>query len=147
MNHKVSDRHDAVEQHFTPFDNAEEAWFWFVAAQEALNDGARFSAGTALYARPCEPIDILKILDRLYRNRQLKRDHFLVLRHYGRRHMPPDARRVKEKRSYDLWREAFDKITPILEKKGIVRAQSWVAQYYPDHALGHVEDVCHGYQS
>ena len=64
-----------------PFDSAEEAWFWFIAAQEARNDGARFAAGQAMFPRPCEPIDILKALDCLYRNRRLLRDHLLVLRH------------------------------------------------------------------
>ena len=48
-----------------PFDNVEEAWFWFIAAQAARNDGARFVAGAGLQIRPCEPIDILKVLDGL----------------------------------------------------------------------------------
>lgn len=76
-----------------PFDSTEDAWFWFIAAQQAREDGARFVAGAGLYPRPCEPSDILKILDRLYRNRRLLMDHVLVLRHYGRRMLPPDPRR------------------------------------------------------
>ena len=28
-----------------PFDNVEEAWFWFIQAQAARNDGARYAAG------------------------------------------------------------------------------------------------------
>ena len=43
----------------TPFESAQEAWFWFMAAQDAKNDGAKFVAGAGLYKRPCEPIDIL----------------------------------------------------------------------------------------
>lgn len=117
-----------------PFDNVEEAWFWFINAQDARNDGARFVAGASMQARPCEPVDVLKILDRLYRNRMLTREHFLVLRHYGRRQMPPDVRRVKEKRSYYLWREAMEKMETPMQRKGIVRMQSWVSQYYPDYA-------------
>lgn len=103
-----------------PFLDAEEAWFWFIAAQEARNDGARFSAGQSVYNRPCEPLDILKILDRLHRQRRLLRDHLLVLRHYGRRHMAPDPRRIKEVRAYKLWHEAFERMGPIMEKKGII---------------------------
>lgn len=72
-----------------PFDSAEEVWFWFIMAQQARNEGARFSAGAGMIPRPCEPLDILKILDSLYRQRRLQRDHLLVLRHYGRRNMPP----------------------------------------------------------
>ncbi len=113
-----------AENETVPFENVEEAWFWFIKAQEARNDGARFVAGQGLYPRPCEPIDILKALDRLYRNRRLLRDHLLVLRHYGRRQMPPDERRVKEARAYIIWTEALERLGPALERKGIVKPQS-----------------------
>lgn len=103
-----------------PFADAQEAWFWFIAAQQATADGARFSAGQSLYPRPCEPIDILKVLDRLYRQRRLMRDHLLVLRHYGRRHMPPDATRAKEARAARIWDEALQRMGAVLEKKGII---------------------------
>jgi len=79
----------------TPFESAEEAWFWFMAAQDAKNDGAKFIAGAGLYKRPCEPLDILKVLDRL---------HF----------------RPKEKRAYHLWAEALDRMGSVLIAKGIV---------------------------
>jgi hypothetical protein len=104
-----------------PFENAEEAWFWFIAAQEAKIDGARFSAGAGLLPRPCEPIDILKVVDGLYRHRRLHREHLLVLRFYGRRRLPPDQHRVKEMRAYDLWTEALERIGEILERKKIIR--------------------------
>jgi hypothetical protein len=104
-----------------PFENAEEAWFWFIAAQEARNDGARFSAGLGMLPRPCEPLDILKVVDGLYRHRRLLRDHVLVLRHYGRRRLPPDERRVKELRAHTLWHEALERIGAVLERKGIIR--------------------------
>ena len=108
----------------TPFENAAEAWFWFMAAQDAKNDGAKFTAGAGLYKRPCEPVDILKVLDRLHRNRRLHRDHLLVLRHYGRRHMAPDPFRDKEKRSHYLWKEALERIEGVLVAKGIVERSS-----------------------
>ncbi len=109
------------EQATTPFDTAEEAWFWFILAQEARNTGAKISAGASLIARPCEPADILKVVERLYRNRRLMMDHVLVLRHYGKRQLPPDPRRVKEVRGFHLWKEALERIEPILVRKGIVR--------------------------
>lgn len=113
------------------FENAEAAWFWFLAAQKAKQDGARFSAGLATIPRPCEPLDILKVVDRLYRNRRLLMDHVQVLRHYGLRMCPPDKRRPKEVRAYRLWNEALDRIEVILVEKNIVarrppRDSNWV---------------------
>ncbi len=105
----------------TPFDNTEEAWFWFILAQEARNDGARRKAGLSSVVRPCEPVDILQCLNGLYRNRRLTMDHLLVLRHYGKRQMAPDPHRVKEIRAFDLWKEALERLEPILVRKGIVR--------------------------
>lgn len=109
------------EAQSVPFENVEEAWFWFIMAQQARNDGARISTGAGAFVRPCEPIDILKILDTLYRQRRLQREHFLVLRYYGLRNMPPDARRPKEARSAMLWQEAMERIEPVMITKGIVR--------------------------
>ncbi len=103
-----------------PFESAEEAWFWFIAAQKARDDGARIVAGQSLSPRPCEPADIYRVVDRLYRNRRLVRDHLLVLRHYGIRHLPPDPRRLKEARAAQIWDEAMDRIEDALSAKGIV---------------------------
>jgi len=108
----------------TPFESVEEAWFWFMAAQDAKNDGAKFISGAGLYKRPCEPLDILKVLDRLHRNRRLHRDHLLVLRHYGNRRMAPDKFRPKEKRAYHLWSEALDRMGSVLIAKGIIEKQN-----------------------
>ena len=118
-----------------PFHNAEEAWFWFITAQKARQDGARFVAGQGLYPRPCEPLDILKVIDRLYRTRRLIRDHLLVLRHYGRRHLAPDPRRAKEARAYRLWHEALERIGPVLEKKGIIEPQREQHENWVEEAL------------
>lgn len=103
-----------------PFEDAAEAWFWFIDAQQARLDGARITAGLSLYPRPCEPMDILKVVERLYRMRRLTMDHLLVMRHYGRRRYAPDARRIKEMRAANLWGEALDRLEPVLETKGIV---------------------------
>ncbi len=116
-------------QEAVPFDSVEDAWFWFINAQQARNDGARTVSGVGNVKRPCEPVDILKILDTLYRKRRLVRDHLLVLRHYGRRMMPPEKSRVKEKRAYYIWSEAMDRLEEVMEAKGIVRANSWVRRY------------------
>lgn len=129
VNTKGSGKSNGQVQGAIPFENAEEAWFWFITAQQARNDGARFTAGGGLLQRPCEPVDILKVLDGLHRKRCLKRDHLLVLRHYGRRNMPPERRRQKEARAFYLWEEALERMTPVLERKGIIKKQSWVTKH------------------
>lgn len=106
-----------------PFESAEEAWFWFIHAQEAKEAGAQIKAGQSLYPRPCEPVDIYRALDKLYRQRRLIRDHLLVLRHYGRRRLPPDPYRVKEKRAHTLWQQAMERLEDVLAAKGIVERQ------------------------
>ena len=116
------------------FDTVEEAWFWFIAAQNARIDGARFASGVGVHMRPCEPIDILKVLDGLYRQRRLLRDHLLVLRHYGQRMMPPERNRVKEQRAYYIWAEAMERMEPILQRKGIVREDSWMTPFHNMHS-------------
>lgn len=106
------------ERKTVPFANAAEAWFWFIQAQAAANDGARASGG--LVPRPCEPLDILKILDRLVRHRCLVRDHLIVMRHYGRRLMPPDPRRAHEARADRIWREAMGFLEEAMLRKGFI---------------------------
>lgn len=111
-----------------PFDSTEEVWFWFIQAQQARDDGARFVAGAGLFPRPCEPADIFRIIGRLHRQRRLLMDHLLVLRHYGRRMSPPDPHRIKEGRAYRIWNEALSRMEPILERKGIISRNSAFAE-------------------
>ena len=128
-NNRPTDHSKSKEhENYMPFESVEEAWFWFIAAQQARNDGARYIAGMGNLCRPCEPLDILKVLDSLYRKRRLLRDHLLVLRHYGKRFMAPDPRRVKEQRSYYIWCEALERIGAVLENKGIVTPPHWAQQ-------------------
>jgi hypothetical protein len=109
-----------------PFKNAEEAWFWFIQAQTARNEGAKIMAGAGLYARPCEPVDIITALERLYRTRCVTMDHVMILRHYGQRMLSPDPRLQKERRPYELWREALEKLEGILVAKRIVVKPHWI---------------------
>ncbi len=90
-----------------PFQSVEQVWFWFVQAYTARQDGARVTAGAGTCNRPCEPVDIMVILDKLHRNRRLLIDHMKVLKHYGVRQLPPDPYRVKEARAATLWQEAM----------------------------------------
>ena len=107
-----------------PFDDMEQAWFWFIAANEAKNSGARITAGQGLTQRPCEPNDIMAITERLFRNRILTIDHFRVLKHYGDRGFAPDKYHYREKRAFYLWHEALKKMRPVFESKGLVLKKS-----------------------
>lgn len=106
----------------TPFENAEEAWFWFIQAYQARNDGAQITANHGRVVRPCDPDDILKILDRLYRHRRLTMHHFRVLRHYGVRMIAPDSTRAREHLAARLWGEAMQIMGEVLIAKGIMRS-------------------------
>jgi hypothetical protein len=119
-----------------PFDSTEEAWFWFVQAQEARSSGARIVAGRGTVPRPCEPVDLLRVVDRLYRQRKLVRDHLHVLVHYGKRLMAPDPDRRLEVRAATLWREALAFLDPVLREKGIVGGGAVSATAAATAALG-----------
>ena len=106
-----------------PFYSAEEAWFWFIQANSARLDGARVTANQGLYKRPCEPNDILKILERLQRHRRLSMHHFRVMKYYGDRMLAPDPERVREVIASGLWCEAMEILEEVLIKKGIVRTR------------------------
>lgn len=105
-----------------PFQNAEEVWFWFVQANQAKLDGARISATASKIKRPCEPIDILRIMDRLHRDQRLTIEHFKVLRFYGLRQEAPDPWRPREAKAALLWREALRSLEDrFVQKKIVVR--------------------------
>jgi len=55
-----------------PFNTVEEAWFWFICAMEAREDGATPGKSRGEILRPCEPTDIYRTLERLYRKRRLR---------------------------------------------------------------------------
>jgi hypothetical protein len=103
-----------------PFNSAQEVWFWFIEANQARLDGARFTAARGNIRRPCEPVDILRILDRLYRTRRLLMDHLRVLRFYGVRQMAPEGWRHAEARAATLWAEALKVLEPVLIAKKIM---------------------------
>lgn len=103
------------------FSTPEEVWFWFMEANQARLDGARYTAARGNVRRPCEPVDILRILDRLHRTRRLKMDHFRILRFYGVRQMAPEGWRRSEAYAATLWREAMRVMEPVFIAKGIMR--------------------------
>ncbi len=103
-----------------PFHTAEEAWLWYAHCQIARDEGARFSAAVGAVARPCDPDDIVKEVQRLYRDRALRRSHLSVLGRFGRRLAPPDPWAGDTPGEASLWAEALDRLATPLRRKGIV---------------------------
>lgn len=103
-----------------PFVSAEEAWFWTMSALIARRDGARIVAGKGNKIRPCEPDDVIKCLDRLYRQRRIDLVHARILRVWGERSTAPDPRHPSERTDARLWREALSRLEWPLRVKGIV---------------------------
>jgi len=103
-----------------PFTTAEEAWFWTMAALVARRDGARIVAGAGRVQRPCEPDDVVKCLDRLYRQRRIDLAHARIMRIWGERGEAPNPRYLREKGDWRLWNEAMQRLDWPLRMKGIV---------------------------
>jgi len=102
------------------FANSEEAWFWTMAALTARRDGARLSAGRGEKIRPCEPDDVIKCLDRLYRQRRIELAHARIMRIWGERNCAPSPRVPSERSDLRLWNEAMERLDFPLRAKGIV---------------------------
>jgi hypothetical protein len=103
-----------------PFRDAEEAWLWTMAALQARRDGARYVANAGRIVRPCEPDDVIKCLDTLYRRRRIDLTHARILRIWGERRSAPNPTHVAERCDWRLWREALDRLDWLLRVKGIV---------------------------
>ncbi len=114
--HAASRRVDRAE----PFRSAEEAWFWTMAALAARREGTGHGSGSSRVIRPCDPDDILKCLDRLYRSRRIELVHARILRAWGERGCAPSAAHTSERGEWKLWREALDRLEWPLRVKGIV---------------------------
>ena len=104
-----------------PFQTADEAWFWTMAALIARRDGARYTANNGLVPRPCEPDDVVKCLDMLYRRRRIHLAHARVMRIWGERQTAPNPEYAGERCDWRLWREALDRLGWPLRIKGIVK--------------------------
>ena len=103
-----------------PFDRAEEAWLWTMAALIARREGARYTANKGLVTRPCDPDDVVKCLDGLYRQRRIDLAHARVLRIWGERQITPSPMVAAERHDYRLWSEALERLEWPLRVKGIV---------------------------
>jgi hypothetical protein len=103
-----------------PFASAEEAWLWTMGCLMARRDGARSGANKGLVRRPCEPDDVVKCLDMLYRQRGIDLLHGRILRVWGERQAAPSPAHASEKSDWRIWREAIERLEWPLRLKGIV---------------------------
>ncbi len=110
----------AINLQTQPFASAEEAWLWTMAALIARREGARYSAGKGMISRPCDPDDVVKCLDQLYRQRRIDLAHARILRIWGERQLPPCAAVASERNDRKLWVEALERLEWPLRVKGIV---------------------------
>jgi len=113
-------RTTATNPSVRPFRSAEEAWIWTMAALRARRDGARYTANRGVGGRPCEPDDVVRCLDALYRRRRIDLMHARILRVWGERQMPPNPAYATERYDFRLWREALERLEWPLRVKGIV---------------------------
>jgi hypothetical protein len=127
MNHPMpvqnpgrSQPRSGVGRQTVPFASAEEAWIWTMAALIARREGARYSANKGLISRPCDPDDVVKCLDQLYRQRRIDLGHARVLRIWGERQIPPSGSIHAERHDCRLWIEALERLAWPLRTKGIV---------------------------
>lgn len=91
-----------------------------MAALIARREGARHSTNEGRLPRPCEPDDVIKCLDTLYRQRRIDLAHARVLRLWGERQTPPSSAIAAERHDYGLWIEALERLAWPLRIKGIV---------------------------
>jgi len=102
-----------------PFRSAEEAWFWTMMALNARRDGTRNNTGSRT-ARPCDPDDVVKCLDTLYRRRRIDLLHARILRVWGERQIAPNPAYASERSDWRVWQEALGRLEWPLRVKGIV---------------------------
>jgi hypothetical protein len=104
-----------------PFRSAEEAWFWTMAALMARRDGAGASWRPNGPPRPCDPDDIVRSLDTLYRQRSIELLHVRILRIWGERQASPRPDRTGQRCDWRLWYQALGQLEWSLRARDIVR--------------------------
>ena len=91
-----------------------------MAALAARREGARYTANQGRVSRPCEPDDVVKCLDALYRRRRIDLVHARILRIWGERQATPNPAYLGERCDWRLWREALDKSADDLSHGSLV---------------------------
>jgi hypothetical protein len=103
-----------------PFRSTQAAWMWCMSVLLARREGAGAAFGTQ--RQVCEPDDIVKALDRLYRQRRIEIGHARVLRIYGEKGVAPNRGSLSpgERTDATLWDQAIRALDEPLRLRGIV---------------------------
>lgn len=102
-----------------PFGSVQAAWFWAWRGLQARQDGAGAAFGQR--GGPCEVDDVIRCVDRAYRQGRVTLAHARVLRVWGERNCAPDPTVPAERGDARMWKQAMDAMAPIMRSKGIVR--------------------------
>ena len=113
-------RHHA-DPEIRPFRSAEDAWLWTMAVLLARRDGAGLAWRPDGPARPCDPEDVIRCLDTLYRQRSIELLHVRILRIWGERQRPPRANRLSQHADWRLWHQTLGQLEWTLRARGVVR--------------------------
>ncbi len=110
----------AVVPRAEPFRDAEEAWFWTMASLAVRREGCGRRDGSGVI-RPCDPDDVIKCLDGLYRQKRIDLLHARILRIWGERQVAPNAVLRSERGEARIWTEAMERLAFPLRMKGIIK--------------------------
>ena len=98
----------------SPFESADEAWYWTLDCLDARHEGSRAEASLKV-GRPCDPDDVVNAMRRL----ELSPVHCRTVVAWGKKRIEPyadtDARR--------FWDEAMARLGAVLREKGIVKTR------------------------
>jgi hypothetical protein len=102
------------------FRSVEAAWFWCMSVLLARQDGAGHQRGAQ--RQICEADDIVKALDRLYRQRRVDLSQARVLRIYGEKGVAPNRGSLNpgERTDATRWEQAMRALEEPLRLRGIV---------------------------
>ena len=106
------------EKETTPFESAEEAWFWYCLCEQLGKHAGGRAPGKV--GRPCETSDIYIAVKKLLEKGVLSPSHVKVLSKYGFCQVPPHAHFGDSLKICELWKEALAFLEVLLKKKGIV---------------------------
>jgi hypothetical protein len=99
-----------------PFRDAEACIMWMVQTLVAEAEGTPRKAKPTI----CEPAEVVKCLDTLYRRRRIDLHHVRILRLWGNRGRAPSAADPRERADARIWREALDRLDWPLRCLGII---------------------------
>lgn len=103
-----------------PFNNAEEAWFWFCSCLIVRGDGLRSKSDYCGSERPCEISDIHLIIKKLKRNRLISNRHLRVMVRWGQFQVPPYYDKHAKRSEIRLWEEGIKALDAYLRQLNLI---------------------------